>query len=247
VEEHCPGRDRQCVREQRRDTCGRKRAATLEAELERDEGEAVADQHGCDEGRRSAAGDSGLRGHVSRGVEHPRCEPEARAARKPPGSEAGHGQRCGHPDRDRDGGTVAASRCLAGEGGAEERKARDGRGDARPLASRERRGSRPLDEQREQADPARRGGLHERERRKRQRRDVQGPAAEPDDEAREPAPAREEQVERTERPADRQRRQRRGRAVLGEEAPVERGRRPKGKGQSARHGGAHFRSRVKGR
>src|ERR1035438_7692301 len=60
------------------------------------------------------------------------------------------------------------------------------------------------DEEREQSHAARRGGLHEGQRREVQRDDVERPSAEAGDEAGEPLPVREEGGQRRERVTQRQ-------------------------------------------
>jgi hypothetical protein len=50
VKEHRAGRDRQRIREERRDPGGRERSPALKAELERDERQPVTGKHGRDEG-----------------------------------------------------------------------------------------------------------------------------------------------------------------------------------------------------
>src|SRR5207253_4391909 len=90
----------------------------------------------------------------------------------------------------------AAPRQRDGEQG----EAEDREPDAAPLATGQPNTPEPPDKQRENADPAGRRGLHERERPNRERSHVEDPAADPDREPKQPAAVREEQQQRTDRP-----------------------------------------------
>src|SRR5947208_13492071 len=137
---------------------------------------------------------------------------------------------------------------MAGERYAEQRESGDRNPDSRPLPPRERRVGRPLDEQREQTDPARRDGLDERQGSEPQSGDVQSPASQPDREAGKPGEVREERAQRADRVPKRQRRHLRRLAVLAEEAPVQRSSRSEREQQPARKRRTHLRSRpLKGR
>ena len=91
--------------------------------------------------------------------------------------------------------------------------------DADPLRARE-----PAHADGEDADPACGAGLDERQRRERERRDVETPAADAREEAGEPAAVPEELQERVQRPPQRQRRQRRRVLVLQRVPAVDRNR-----------------------
>src|SRR5262249_33757553 len=137
---------------------------------------------------------------------------------------------------------------LRGEGDCEEDEAGDRDADGPQLATRRALHARrePLEE-REQPEPARGDRLDERERRQLQRRNVQRPAGEPDEEAGKPRPAPGQQPQGGERTADGEGRHGAGRTVLCEEAPVERRRRGEGEEETGRGGGAHFLSVWNGR
>ena len=126
----------------------------------------------------------------------------------------------------------------ASERDREKQKAADRDGDTRTFCPRQ-----PLgDEQRQNADATRRGRLHERERSEGQRSNVEHPPPQPCHETREPAALREQRAQGRDRPPQRERRQRRRGAVLGDVPPVERDRR--GECERQRKGELH---RWKGR
>jgi hypothetical protein len=77
------------------------------------------------------------------------------------------------------------------------------------------------DHHREDADTRRGGRLHERQRRQRERTDVEEPADRLGSEAREPAPIAQQRGQRRERPPKRERRHLRGNAVLEQIPQVE--------------------------
>ncbi len=100
----------------------------------------------------------------------------------------------------------------------EQQQPADGRRDADALCARQRR---PSD--RKHDDPARRRRLDERERRERERDDVEHPAGDAGEEPDRPAAAAEEERERMERTAQRERRQCGRRRVLHRVTAVDRG------------------------
>ena len=140
-----PGRDRERVREQRRHAGRRERAAALEAELERREGEPVTCEQSGDEPEPRAAADRGLRPHVAGRVEHSRGDAEPgsrheqpslaesrRAGRPPPTPPSRHGHR--------DDAAVAGRRLAPASDSASSSEPGERDRDARPLA---RRSTRP--------------------------------------------------------------------------------------------------------
>ena len=114
---------------------------------------------------------------------------------------------------------MAARRRSTDEGHAEQQQPGHRDHDRRPLAARQ-----PADERSEQRDAARRGGLNERQRRERERDDVEDPAADPRQEANDPAAVPEQQPQRVQWSSHGERRQPRRGTVLREVAPVEGGR-----------------------
>ena len=156
-----------------------------------------------------------LRRDVAGAVEDAGCRTERSAGTERRHATGGRGGR-DEPQRHRRPASVAA-RSRAGEGDGEEQQSGHRDDDAGTLRARQ-----PLrDEEREDRDPAGGGRLHERERREPQRRDIEHPAADADDEADEPAPVGEQRPQGRDRPARGERRQGRGGAVLGDVAPVE--------------------------
>ena len=103
----------------------------------------------------------------------------------------------------------------------EQREARDRHARADPLSRRQRDVREAGDHDREDADTRRGGRLHERQRRQRERTDVEEPADHLGSEAREPAPIAQKRGQRRERPPKRERRHLRGNAVLEQIPQVE--------------------------
>jgi hypothetical protein len=146
VEEHGAGRDRQRIREQGRDTGGGERAATLEAELERDERKPVAGENRGHESDCSAAADHRLRPHVATGVEDAGGDSEPCPRGHHARGEPGHRQRDAYPDGNGNRGAAASGRRTAGQRGPEQSKTGDCDADPSPFPPRKCRCSRPLDQ-----------------------------------------------------------------------------------------------------
>src|SRR5437588_117416 len=127
----------------------------------------------------------------------------------------------------------------AAERGAEEPESEQRGAHAGELSRRGPRSRRPPGQEGEEADSAGGGRLHERERRERERGDVEHPAADAGKEADEPAAVDEEDDERGNRAAEREPRQPAGRLVLGEVPPVERARRGERQREAAEERGGH--------
>ena len=129
------------------------------------------------------------------------------------------------PHRDQD--PVGARPVLgaARQRDPEQREPADRDDDSESLPGAEGGVGRLGDEEREDADPARRDRLDERERRERDRRHVEDEARRLGAEADQPPPVAEQQPERAKRRPGGERRELRGRRVLGEVAPVDEARR----------------------
>jgi hypothetical protein len=149
------------------------------------------------------------------------------------------------PEDDRADRGLAAGAVLARERGAEEHEPNQRSAHAGELARLRTPSRRAPGEQREEADPACGGGLDERERRELERGDVEHPAADPDEEAGEPAAVDEEDDERVDRPPERELREPHRRLVLGEVAPVERAGRAEREREAAEESGGHPASRSR--
>jgi hypothetical protein len=111
---------------------------------------------------------------------------------------------------------VVGTRALAvsnEQAGPEQREARDRQARADPLSRRQRDVRETGDHDREDADTRRGGRLHERQRRQRERADVEEPTDRLGCEAREPAPIAQQRGQRRERPPQREPRLLRGNAV----------------------------------
>jgi hypothetical protein len=242
AEDGHPRGDRQRVRPERGEPGRRERPAALEPELQCDERDPVADEQRRDEPEVEPTGDRRFRPDVARGVEDPGRRPESGGGAGPGGHRC-CGGRDEHPDRG-----VAQIRVMrAGdrprERNGEEGEPRDRRRDREPLSPRAH--ARQCGEDRE---PAGRARLDERQRRERQRDDVQHPAGDAGTEARQPAAVAEQRGERAQWVPQGERRERRGDAVLGEVAPVERRGRREREHEAAGDRPAHSCSRLpKGR
>src|SRR5439155_9249143 len=153
----------------------------------------------------------------------------------------GSEQRGRDPDDDRDPRRRRRrpTRAASGKGGSEQRQASDRQGGPGRFPARERDAGGSPDEQREHANAACRDGLHEREGREHERRDVESPAGDPRRESRQPPPAGEQQHQRSERTANRQPWHPRRRSVLCEETPVERNRRSESQSEAQRERYGH--------
>jgi colicin import membrane protein len=243
MEEQHPGGDRHRVRQERREADRRQRVPALEAELQARERETARGGDQRHEQRPSEQ--RRLRGDVGGAVARAGSEPEADAPAHHERRRECRERDPHEPDRLRARGGVPAAVASA-ERRAEQRQPGDRDGDGNPVGARE-RAPLEVEEQRQHADPARRDGLDERERRQAEGGDVEGPAGESDVEAAEPRPGREERSQGRERTARRERRERRRGAVLGEEAPVERECRRQREGEAACDGRAHRRADWKGR
>jgi hypothetical protein len=217
AEQRDAGGDRHCVREQRGKADCRDGPATLEAKLKADEREPVCREQCGNEDEPPARGR--LRRDVPSCVQHTgrgteRC---TRAKRR---RARGDNRRAAEPHYYcKRGATAPAGRVS--QRGSEEDKASDRNRNTRPFPP-----GQPLrNEQREDADPARRGRLHKRERSECECADVEHPAAQPAEESDDPPSICEERPKRQERSPECERRQSGRRAVLGDVAPVERERR----------------------
>ena len=114
-----PGGDRQCIREQRRDTGGGEGAAALKAELERNEREPVASEDCRDHKEPNSSRDGSLRSNVTGGVEDACRGAQARPRGKHP-SCGSCGESCGpkrssDPDYERKPAGVTATGSLPDE------------------------------------------------------------------------------------------------------------------------------------
>ena len=206
-----------------------------------------ADEQDGDEQKPEAAVYDRLRRDVACRVEEACRDPEPGARRDRNGRHRRdeceqHGER--QPAGERARRRRAAPRGAAREGDGEQQEARDGEADGEPLAAGE-VVSTPVDQHREEADASGRGGLDERQRSERERRDVEHPAAHAREEACQPGPVAKQRAERADRRPQRQRGQLRRGAVLGEPTPVERERRAECQRQA--RGGGHRRSFWNGR
>ena len=163
-----------------------------------------------------------LAGDVAHAVAEARGEAAERG--RAPAQRAGDDHERGGRERAQPGGRGCAARRRARTAGADGQRHQAERGEqgTGPLAAYRERplGDRGEDDQ--QADAARRNGLHEREGRQGERREVEAPTGQAEDESGQPAPAREQRCGRRAQPAQRELRGARHGALLDQEAGIQR-------------------------
>ena len=239
--------DRQCVREQACDARRGQRTPALEAELKSGKRRAVERQHRRRECEHGAARDRCLRGDVAAGVQDSGGEPEACSEAENAWlsrhHDHGHGRRGRQPDDHCGRRALRVPRLRPCEREPEEHEAENRKGNSGDFPPGKPR-TRPPDQHAEEADPARRHRLHERQGRERKRRDVERPPAEPRRESHQPPSRREQRGERPPRTANAQPRKRRRRVVLNEEAPVQRHRRSEREDEAGNQMRAHCGARF---
>ena len=223
------GDDRQRVRQQRGDARRGQGTSVLEAGLEDEGSERVGSDERRDEGEVAVCRvDGALRRDVPGGEQEAGGDAVRRgsadtAAEQLDRDECGDGRRP-DPETDAQVAGPAALTVTAGQRDAEQDQSGDGNHHSEPFVPRERHVRDARDQQRQDADPARRRRLDDRQRRKREREHEERPADRLDRKAEYPSPAPEQVPQRRQRRPDRQRWKLADGAVLEQVADVERAR-----------------------